>query len=117
ACSYRDRHRFQRDVDAEVGADLIAEHAADAVLLVRCVHRKPADLVRRRAIREDVDRADVEAEAARLAHVLADDDVPAASWALRRLLVSLEQRHRAPRSGGSWWFNTPPGGPLRQGTR
>src|SRR5438045_5161089 len=69
---------FHGDVDAEVGADLVAQHAADAVLLVRGVHGEPPDLVRGLPVREDVDGADVEAEAARLAHVLADDDVPAA---------------------------------------
>src|SRR5687767_8104367 len=88
---------LQLHVDAEVRTDLVAEHAADAVLFLRREHREPADLVRGLAIREHVDRADAEAEAARLAQVLADDDVPAAARSLRRLLLSLEQRHAAPR--------------------
>src|SRR5207245_4636934 len=83
--------------DTEIRADLIAQHAADAVLLVGRVHRKPADPVRGLAPGEDVHRTDVEAEAARLAHLLADHDVPAAGRALRRLLLSLEQGHRASR--------------------
>src|SRR5207248_11105079 len=84
-------------VDAEIRADLIAQHAADAVLLVRGVHREPADPVRSLAPGEDVHRTDVQAEPARLAHLLADHDVPAAGRALRRLLLSLEQGHRASR--------------------
>src|SRR5688572_2958025 len=89
----RSSTRLGSDVDAEVGADLVAEHAADAVVLVSHVHRKPAERVGGGPVGEDVGGAHVEAEAARLAHVLADEYVPQPGGAFRRFLLSLEQRH------------------------
>src|SRR6185295_17301146 len=88
--------RLERDIDAEVRTDLVAEVAPDAVLFVGDVHGKPPDAVGRRTVGEDIGRAYVQAEPARLAHVLTDDDVPLPGRPLRRLLVSLEQRHRGP---------------------
>src|SRR5215470_16796765 len=69
---------LRRDVDTEIRADLIAEHAADAVLLLGGVHGEPAEAVRRLAPGEHVHRTHGQTEAARLAHVLGDDNVPAA---------------------------------------
>src|SRR5262245_16200122 len=40
--SYRFELRLERHVDAEVGTDLVAQHAADAVRLRRRVHREPS---------------------------------------------------------------------------
>src|SRR5262249_22099626 len=87
------RLALQLHVDAEVRADLVAEHAADAVALVGDDHRKPAELVWRRPPREDVGRAHVETEPARLAELFADDDVPLAGGPAGGLLLRLEQRH------------------------
>src|SRR5712692_3106438 len=89
------------DVNTKIRTDLVAQHAADAVLLVSHVHRKPPELVGRGAIREDVDGAHVQAEPARLAHLLADHHVPAPGRPPGRDLLSLEQRHRvSPRRSG-----------------
>src|SRR5262249_38830689 len=70
---------LQRHVDAEVWTDLVAEHAADAVDLLRGVHREPPEPVGRLAPREHVDRTNRETESTRLAHVFGDDHIPLAS--------------------------------------
>src|SRR5437870_167017 len=77
-------------VDAEVGADLVAEHAPDAVRFLRGEHWEPAEAVRHLAPLEDVHRTHRQAEATRLAHVLADDHVPLAGRAAGGLLLRLE---------------------------
>src|SRR3989441_331369 len=116
------RLALQRHIDAEVRADLIAEHAADAVVLVGDDHREPSDLVGGRSPREDVGRAHAEAEPAGLAHVLTDDDVPLAGGPARRLLLKLEQRHpclpeRWPSPRSPWRWRCEPGPAARRALR
>src|SRR5262249_45637200 len=80
-------------VDAEVRADLITEHTADAVFLVGHIHGEPAELVGRGAPGEDIRGADVQTKAARLAHVLANHHIPLAAAPCRRPFLRFEQRH------------------------